>query len=41
MPDDLIRIHEVPLWTLVPYAAIVIGGLVATVRWILKHPQPE
>ena len=41
MDDTLIRIVEIPLWTLIPYALVIAAGLTWTVRWILKHPKPE
>lgn len=41
MSDELIRIAEVPLWTLAPFAVIVGGALLWAVRWILRDQRPH
>jgi hypothetical protein len=41
MQEPLISIAEVPVWTLIPFGLALVAALTWTVRWILRHPEPE
>ena len=41
MPEAFIGIHEIPFWTIVPFVIALVLAVWLTVRWVLKHPEPE